>query len=110
MTARAGVRECKEPSAPGEGPEEALSDRGSTPLASIKRKPRDCYEITRFSLFLAKYAAKKYYALNRVVKFTPNFTPYRSETALNRPSIRSCESFRIVFETVMYVSIVKALE
>ena len=34
VTAHAGVRECKELSAPGESPEEVLSDRGPTPLAS----------------------------------------------------------------------------
>ena len=36
MTACASVRECKLPSAPGEVPVKAFSDRGSTPLASTK--------------------------------------------------------------------------
>ena len=39
VTAHAGVRECKELSAPGESPEEVLSDRGPTPLASTKPIP-----------------------------------------------------------------------
>ena len=34
VTARGPARERKEPSAPGEGPSKALSDRGSTPLDS----------------------------------------------------------------------------
>ena len=36
LTAYAGVRECKWPSAPGEVPEEAFSDGGSTPPASTR--------------------------------------------------------------------------
>ena len=34
VTAPAGTRECKQPSAPGEVPVKVLSDRGSTPLTS----------------------------------------------------------------------------
>jgi len=34
VTARAGMRECKQPSEPGEVSVKVLSDRGSTPLAS----------------------------------------------------------------------------
>ena len=37
VTTHGRRRECKESSAPGEGPEEVLSDRGSTPLASTKK-------------------------------------------------------------------------
>lgn len=37
MTAYVMVRECKQPSAPGEVPEEVFSDGGSTPPASTKR-------------------------------------------------------------------------
>ena len=33
----AGVRECKEQTAPGEVPSKLLSDRGSTPLGSTTR-------------------------------------------------------------------------
>ena len=36
VTAPAGTRECKQPSAPGEVPVKVLSDRGSTPLTSTK--------------------------------------------------------------------------
>ena len=36
VTVRGWVRECKGSSAPGESPEETLSDRGSTPLASTR--------------------------------------------------------------------------
>ena len=38
VTAHAWVRECKEPSAPGEVLVEAFSDGGSTPPASTKRE------------------------------------------------------------------------
>ena len=40
MTACVGTRECKEPSAPGEVPVKTLSDGGSTPPTSTKRKAR----------------------------------------------------------------------
>ena len=36
MTAYVMVRECKQPSAPGEVPEEVFSDGGSTPPASTR--------------------------------------------------------------------------
>ena len=38
VTARAGTRECKEPSAPGEVPVKALSDGGSTPPISTNKQ------------------------------------------------------------------------
>jgi hypothetical protein len=38
MTACAGARKCKLPSAPGEVPVEVLSDRGSIPLISTKTR------------------------------------------------------------------------
>ena len=48
MTACAMVRECKEPSAPGEVPEEVFSDGGSTPPASTKKNRQISIEICRF--------------------------------------------------------------
>ena len=38
VTVPARTRECKRPSAPGEIPVKMLSDRGSTPLTSTKKK------------------------------------------------------------------------
>ena len=89
---------------------EALSDRGSTPLASTTIKACDCYKITGFFFVLRKCQKNMFRSGNCAFDLTPNFTPYRSETALNRPSIRFCESFRMVSETAAYTSIVKALE
>ena len=89
---------------------EALSDRGSTPLASTTKKACDYYEITGFSFIYQRYMKNMFQIENRVLDLTPNFTPYRSETALNRLSIRSCESFRMVSKTAAYTSIVNALE
>ena len=43
MTACVMARECKEPSAPGEVPEEVFSDGGSTPPASTKKYPTRFY-------------------------------------------------------------------
>lgn len=89
---------------------DALSDRGSTPLASTTIKACDCYEIAGFFFIYWRYIKILFCVKNCTLDLTPNFTPYRSETALNRPSIRSCESFRMVSETAAYTSIVKALE
>lgn len=89
---------------------EVLSDRGSTPLASTTIKPCDCCEITGFFFICWIYIKILFRTKNCNLELTPNFTPYRSETALNRLSIRSCESFRMVSETAAYTSIVKALE
>ena len=87
-----------------------LSDRGSTPLASTTIKACDCCEITGFFFIFWRYIKILSRVKNCALDLTPNFTPYRSETALNSPSIRSCESFRMVSETAAYTSIVKALE
>lgn len=82
----------------------------STPLASTTKKACDCYEITDLSLLYAIFVGEKFCFWNCNLDLTPKFTPYRLETVLKSPSMRSCESFLMVSDTAAYTSIVNALE
>lgn len=57
--------------------------------SSTTKKACDCYAITGLLLLCAIFIWEKFYFRTCTFDLTPKFTPYRSETALNRPSIRS---------------------